>query len=139
MATVVEDRANGAAVGTTSVANVTKRAIASGAIPARSLTYIKSDGTLALADATTEGKEATGFVSSAYADGELATYKMIGNVIEGLSGLTPGSVYFMSTTPGALATSTAASSYVAGNVRMEVGTALSATDLLFKPNTPITL
>lgn len=108
------------------------------ALAIRSLVYIKADGTLALADATIEGKEAIGFVDSAHSISVTATVKLEGK-ISGLSGLTAGAKYYMSTTPGALATSAAAALYTTGNVVLPVGTALSATELVLSIGLPITL
>lgn len=116
-----------------------RSAVASEALPANRLVYIKADGQLALANATAAGKEALGFVRQAYNVGETAEFYMVGNTMTGLAGLTPGAVYYMSTAAGELATAAQVAAYVAGNVRMEVGTALSATELLFKPDTPIIL
>jgi hypothetical protein len=125
-----------AAVGGSSLA---MQATAAEALPARSLVYIKSDGTVAKADAIAEGKEAIGFVAVLTGSGATAAVKLTGNVLSGLAGLTPGATYYLSTTPGALATAAQAGAYAAGNVVMPVGRALSATDLLFQPSIPITL
>jgi len=120
-------------------APVNRTATAGAALSAGQLVYMKSDGMLAPADATVEGKEAVGFIKNNYAQGASATYHKIGDILTGLTGLTPGATYYMSTTPGALATASDVSAYVAGNVVMPVGRALSATELLFSPNSPITL
>jgi hypothetical protein len=123
-----------------SVSPASRTAIASGAIGAKELIYIKSDGTCAKADATTEGKEAIGFTLNAYSNGQTVIYYLPGTTIKGLSGLTPGAPYFMSTTPGAIASMASAPSTVgSGNVRMRIGTAISATELFFMPEVPIVL
>lgn len=88
------------------------------------------------ADATSAGKEAHGFVLAAVTSGQDATVYPEENVIDDLDGLTPGARYFLSTTAGAV-TDTAPSS--SGNVAQEIGVALSATEMLFRPRQPITL
>jgi hypothetical protein len=114
------------------------QAVVSGTLAAGSLIYIKSDGTISLADATAQGKEAIGFVLRAYTDAQIATYYTSGETITGLSGLTPGASYVMSTTPGGIVILSNAPSAV-GNVLMKVGSAKSTTSLLFNPSLPLTL
>jgi hypothetical protein len=87
------------------------------------------------ADATTAGKEANGFVLSAVTLGNNATVYFDGTDTQ-LAGLTPGSVYYLATTAGGIATAPP-SGY--GNVLQRVGRALSATELTFEPGEPITL
>jgi hypothetical protein len=113
--------------------------IADTALPARTLVYVKSDGKIAKADATIEGKEAIGFVTTAVAAGNSTTVKLSGNILSGLSGLVPGTTYYMSTSPGLIATTAQAAAYASGNVLLVVGLALNSTELLFRPSTPITL
>lgn len=86
------------------------------------------------ADATTAGKEAHGFVTSAVTSGNNATVFFEGrnNMV---SGLTPGPQY-LSTTAG-LTTGTAPSA--SGNVVQRVGVAVSATELNFEGHPPIVL
>lgn len=102
------------------------------------LVYVKASGNLGLADATAEGKEALGVVLTAAPAGTAAKVNLIGSLISGLSGLTPGAFYYMSTTPGAI-TNYAGAPTVAGNVLMKVGTALTSSTLIFSPEIPITL
>lgn len=80
------------------------------------------------ADATTSGKEATGFVLAAVSNGANATVYFEGTNNQ-RTGLTAGRQY-LSTTPGA-ATSTPPSS--SGNVVQFLGTAISATEISFEP------
>lgn len=87
------------------------------------------------ADATTEGREAHGFVKAAVANAATATVYLPGDTITGLSGLTQGARYFLSATPG-LTTATAPTT--AGQVAQMVGIAISATALIFEPEEPIT-
>lgn len=110
--------------------------LAAVALPANALAYVKTDGTFDLADATAVGKEAIGFIEAGVAQGEVASLLGAGNTMTGLSGLTPGASYFLATTPGEL---TATPPSTAGNVFLKVGVALSATELLFQPEAPITL
>lgn len=88
------------------------------------------------ADATTVGKECNGFVKAAVANAATATIFLSGNVITGLSGMTPGTRQYLATTPGAR-TETAPST--AGNVSMMVGYSVTATTLAFEPEEPITI
>lgn len=88
------------------------------------------------ADATSGGKEAHGFVLSAVASGASGTVYPEENVLTGLSGLTPGGRQFLATTAGARSETPPATT---GNAVQIVGVALSATELLFRPETPITL
>jgi hypothetical protein len=88
------------------------------------------------ADAATAGKEAHGFVLQAVASGANATVYPEENVISGLAGLTPGARQFLSATAGAR---TEAAPSTAGQVAQIIGVALSATEIMFRPETPITL
>lgn len=87
------------------------------------------------ADATTTGKPAHGFVNEGAAADADATVIFDGT-ISGLSGLTIGAEYVLSTTPGgvvALASAPAAT----GNLYQQVGVAVSATELVFEKGIPI--
>lgn len=114
-------------------------AIASEALAANDLVNLYNNaGTINArkADATTEGKEANGFVKSSVSNGAAATVYTSGNIITGLSGLTPGARQFLAITAGQR-TETPPSA--AGNVVMLVGVAASATTLVFEPEEPVTL
>ena len=87
------------------------------------------------ADATVAGKEANGFVLAAVTLGQNATVYFDGTNTQ-LSGLTPGAVYYLSTTAGGVTTTPPSGS---GNVVQRVGRAVSATELTFEPGEPITL
>jgi hypothetical protein len=87
------------------------------------------------ADATTQGKEAHGFVLAAIASGASATVYVAG-INTHLSALTGGPRMYLSTTAGA-ATSSAPSA--SGNVVQEVGQRLSDTEIAFAPKLPMTL
>lgn len=86
------------------------------------------------ADATSPGKPADGFVRAAFTSGNDATVYTDGQNDQ-VSGMTAGDV-FLSTTAG-LGTNTAPST--AGNVVQRVGTAVSATEVVFERGAPITL
>ena len=88
------------------------------------------------ADATSAGKEAHGFVLAAVASGASGTVYPEENVLTGLSGLTPGARQFLAATAGTRSETAPSTS---GNAVQIVGVALSATELLFRPETPITL
>lgn len=88
------------------------------------------------ANATDDTKPVNGFVPAGIANGASGTMIAPGRVITGLSGLTPGSAYYLDTTGGAI---TATPPSGSGNLVQEVGVALSATDLLFTPKQGITL
>ena len=87
------------------------------------------------ADATTTGKEANGFVRSAFALNASATVFLEG-ANNALSGLTLAARYYLSTTPG-LGTTTPPSA--AGNIVQYLGNSLSATSLNFEPEDGIVL
>ena len=86
------------------------------------------------ADASTVGKEAHGFVLSAFASAAAATVYFEGTNNQ-VSGATPG-VVFLATTPGA---STATAPSAAGNVVQRIGFATAATAINFQSNDPILL
>lgn len=79
------------------------------------------------ADATSQGKEAHGFVLNSVLSGAQAEVYLEGT-ITGLTGLLPGR-YYLATSPGEI-TPTAPSA--SGNVVQYVGTAVSTTELTFE-------
>jgi hypothetical protein len=116
----------------------TKALVASEALSAGNLVNVWNDtGTpkARKADGTTAGKEANGFVLAAVDQDATATVYLEGT-ITGLSGLTPGARQYLHTTAGGR-TETAPSG--SGNVVQSVGVALSATELSFEPQEPVTL
>lgn len=88
------------------------------------------------ADATTAAKPCNGFAPAAIADAASGTVQGPGTKASGLSGLTPGAPYYLSTTPG-LITATPPSG--SGNLVQKVGVALSATELFLFPDGGIEL
>lgn len=122
-----------ASVGATSFSVTASEALTAGPV-----NLWNDSGTLKMrkADATTAGKEADGYVTGSVSSGASGTFYYGSGVITGLTGLTIGTIYFLSTTAGAV-TSTAPSS--AGNVVQRLGKAKSTTELVFAPGEPITL
>jgi hypothetical protein len=111
--------------------------IASEAIGAGKFVNIYDNATVAtvrLADATTAGKQAHGFVLSAVTQGGNATVYFEGND-NAITGATAGNVY-LSTTPGGF-TSTPPST--TGNIVQKVGVATSATSINVEFAEPIEL
>jgi len=100
--------------------------------------YLKSNGAVDLAKANAAGtSRAIGIVFdasiSAAASGSIAT----DGVVVGLSGLTAGSVYYLSEATAGLLTTTAPST--AGQFVQKIGTALSTTSILVDIEEPIVL
>ena len=96
--------------------------------------YNSSGAKCRKADASTAGKEASGFVLAGVTSGNSATIYFEGTNTQ-VTGMTPGTV-FLSTTPG-IATSTAPSA--SGNVVQRIGFATSATTINFQCQLPIVL
>lgn len=87
------------------------------------------------ADATTAGKEADGFVLAVVTSGNNATVYFVGTNDQ-ITGLTPGSEYYLHTTGGAeVATAPTGS----GNVQQPLGKASSATAVFFQKQVAIEL
>jgi hypothetical protein len=117
----------------------TRSVVASEALSAGDLVnFHNNTGTVNMrkADADVAGREAHGFVLSAVSSSASGTVYPEENVVTGLSGLTPGATQFLSATAGAR-TETAPST--SGNYVQIVGVALSSTEMLFRPETPILL
>ena len=86
------------------------------------------------ADATTAGKEAHGFVLSAFGSGAAATVYFEGTNTA-VTGLTPGPLFLATTAGGVSSIAPSA----AGNIVQRVGFAISATALNFQSQPPVTL
>lgn len=82
------------------------------------------------ANATDSSKPANAFTLASISSGASGAIYFVGQIITGLSGLTPGTTYYLDTTGGAITATPPSSS---GNGVQEVGVALSATTLLFHP------
>jgi len=83
------------------------------------------------ADAASSSKSAVGFAPSSIANAASGTVNFEGT-ISGLSGLTIGATYYLSTTAGGI---TATAPTGSGQIVQKVGVALSATELSFEPGT----
>ena len=86
------------------------------------------------ADAS-NGRRAHGFVKDAVTSGANASVYLEGT-ISGKTGLTAGAPAYLAATAGAL---TATPPATAGQIVQEVGVAISATEVTFEPQSPITL
>lgn len=116
-----------------------KNMLASETLAANDLVNVWSDAGVEKArkaDATAEGKEATGFVKEAVTSGAMAAVYFEGR-ISGLTGLTPGARQYLSASTPGVATATAPVG--AGNVSQWVGDAVSATEIDFEKGDPITV
>lgn len=115
----------------------TRVAVASENLSAGDVVNLYNDaGTLKARKADATGgvaKKADGFVIAAVTSGANATVYFDGT-ITGLSGLTPGEIYYLSTTAGAVTTTIPTT---ATHIAQSVGKALSATELSFEPGEPI--
>lgn len=103
---------------------------ASEAIAAGALVNINSTGQVRNASATDATKPANGFASAAIAQSASGTIYYVGAKNSGATGLTVGAPVFLGTASGA-GTSTPPST--AGNLVQYVGTAISATEYVFDP------
>lgn len=113
-----------------------KQATASESISAGALVNVYNNaGTVTVrnADNTAAGKEATGFALAAIASGAVGTVTLQG-IVTGLSGLTGGDYQYLGTVGGLTTTPPT----TAGSVTQEVGEALDATSMIFRPAQPIT-
>jgi hypothetical protein len=97
--------------------------------------YASTGAKVRKADATSAGKAARGYVLASTTSGAAATV-YFEQIITGLSGLTEGATYWLSTTAGGVVATAPSGS---GNVVQEIGVALSSTTLQFMPGPPITL
>ena len=103
------------------------------ALTAGDLVYINGSGNALKADANAIAKAAVGFVLASISNAASGTVYFEGT-ITGLSGLTPGARYFLSTTPGGITTTAPTGP---ADIVQQVGFALSATELSFDAGTPV--
>lgn len=87
------------------------------------------------ADATTNGKPAHGFVLAAYVSTNVATVYGPSQTNTGLTGLTLGGEYYLSTTPGVAVITTPPNS--TGNIVQRLGIATKTTEMVFDPQPTI--
>jgi len=123
----------------TGVGAETVTVVASEALTAGNFVNVYNNGgtpNVRKSDATTAGKEANGFVLAGVASGASATVYLSGLNTQ-LTGLTAGR-YVISTTPGGVV-AIASAPATTGNVVQEIGFAMSATTISFKPQEPVTL
>ena len=83
------------------------------------------------------GRRAHGFVLAAYNDANVATVVYLEGNITGLTSKTPGAAQYLST--GGAIVEAASIPTTAGYILQEVGYAISATEVAFEPQSPITL
>ena len=89
------------------------------------------------ADASTTGKEASGFVLAAFASAATATVYLVSQTNTQQTAMTPGTIQFLSdSTPGAC---TATVPTTSGHTVQQLGRASSATTIAFSPGPAITL
>ena len=122
----------------TGIGATTKLAATTESLSAGDLVNLFNDsGTIKArkADAS-NGRRAVGFVLSAVTSPNNATVYLDGT-ITGLTGLTPGAPYYLSGATAGAATATAPTT--SGYISQEIGIALSATEINFEEQQPITL
>ena len=132
---IIELDASGKIDDTMLPAGDSKEATASEALSAGQMVYITGAGEIALADATTTGKEAMGFVLAAVASAAVGKIYFEG-INTGVAGLTPGARYYLDTTAGGITDTPLAAT---GNIDQYVGRAISATELSFEPEAGVQL
>jgi hypothetical protein len=114
-------------------------ATASEALTAGNLCNVYSNAgvaTIRKADATDDTKPANAFVIANVLISGTATWYGPAQLDTAVSGLTPGTTYFLDTTPGGVTVTPPAS---AGNLIQKVGFAKSATELMFDPTDGVTV
>lgn len=118
------------------VAAETRAMTASEALSAGDLVNFHNNaGTINMRKADADAaREANGFVLAAVLSGASGTVYPEENVISGLAGLTPGATQFLGTAAGARVEACPTGTGVLAQI---VGVALSATEMLFRPETPI--
>lgn len=117
----------------------TTTAVASEALAAGDfVNFWNNAGTLNVRKADASGgnaKKADGFVKSAVSSSATATV-YYGNINDQVSGLTVGSIYYLSATPGGITTTAPSTS---AHIVQRVGKAVSATQILVEIQDTITL
>lgn len=108
-------------------------ATAAEALSAGDFVYFNSSGGVLKADATAIAKQARGYVTTAVSNAALATV-YFDDSNTALTGLTPGSTYYLSTTSGGV---TLTPTTTAGQIVQEIGFASSATNLRVNIQEPI--
>lgn len=117
----------------------TRTVTAAEALSGGDVIYLNGSGAALKADANAVAKIAIGFVLAGIASAGTGTAYFGSGVITGLSGLTPGALYFLSnTTPGGVALYSSLT-LTSGDVAQPLGHALSATELYFEPQPAIVI
>ena len=106
------------------------------ALSAGDLVYVAAAGTVFKADADAAGKAAIGFVLSSISSAATGTVYFGSGIITGLTSLTMGQPYFLSSTAGGVTTTAPTGT---GKIQQPVGYAVNATSLYFEPQTAILL
>ena len=114
----------------------TRTVTAGETLAAGDLIYLDSTPEAFKADANSDAKAAVGFVLAGITAASSGTAYFGSGIISGLSGLTPGAKYYLSTTAGTIDT---AKPNGTGDIIQQVGVALSATELYFEPQPAILL
>lgn len=98
----------------------------------RDLIAINASGQMVKADADDPAKFSVGYVTGAVTSGASGTANLLGGIITGFTGLTPGALYYLSATAGSITTTKPTSGIV-----QAVGVAISSTSLsyIFSPIT----
>lgn len=108
-------------------------ATAAEALTAGDFVYFNASGAVLKADATVIAKQARGYVTSSVANAATATV-FYDDSNTAVTGLTPGSTYYLSNTPGGV---TLTPTTTAGQICQEIGFAVSATILRVNIQEPI--
>ena len=106
------------------------------ALSAGDLVYIAAAGTVFKADADAVGKPAMGFVLSSAGSGVSVTVYFGSGLITGLSSLTPGALYYLSSTAGGIVTTAPTGT---GKIQQQAGFGGDASRLYFEPQMAILL
>lgn len=127
------------AAAVTGGSGITASLVASENIAAGAIINIFSNAgvaTMRNANATDQTRPAHGYVLLSVSSAATGTYYGGGSIDTALSGLTPGTTYYLNTSNGAV---TATPPSTTGNIVQEVGQALSASSLAFFPKNSIGL
>lgn len=117
----------------TSIGQDAVTAVAGEALAAGDFVYFNGSGQVMKADADTLAKAAQGYVLASVASSGTATV-YFDDSNTGLSGLTPGAIYYLSATAGTVSTTAPTTS---GHIVQEVGFASSATNLRVSIKKPV--
>lgn len=106
------------------------------ALSAGDLIYVNASGQMLKADADSAAKAAVGFVLASVANSASGTAYFGSGLVTGLTGLTAGSMYYLSQTAGTITTTAPTGTNV---IQQPVGFATSATTLYFEPQRAVLL